>query len=158
VTISHNTTVQLSYSTAYWVSVVASIGGSATPNSNWIVAGSSISLSAAPSDGYIFLGWTGVGTNAYTGANENQTVTVTSPLTETASFRLASGTVISTGSSTSSFWSEPTSWILFAIVGLVVGLVVGLIVSRRGRTPPPMEPAPEAAPADPPADTMGGTQ
>jgi hypothetical protein len=158
VTITHNTTLQLSYATSYWVTVVGSVGGTILPASTWVVAGSSISLSAAPLDGYVFLGWTGVGTNAYSGTDENHTVTVTSPVTETASFRLASVSLSNSGGSSSSFWSQPTSWILFAIVGLVVGLVVGLIVSRRNRSPPPIEPASEAAPSDGSSDASGGSQ
>jgi hypothetical protein len=68
--------------------------GTTTPSvgDHWYEAGSVVSIGAtAPSvvDGeqYVWLGWTGTGTISYTGMNNPASVTMNSPITETASWR-----------------------------------------------------------------------
>jgi hypothetical protein len=59
---------------------------------HWYTAGSVVGISAtAPSvisgERYVWLGWTGTGTISYTGMTETPSVTMDSPITETAAWR-----------------------------------------------------------------------
>jgi sugar lactone lactonase YvrE len=82
-------------------------GGYESPQSNWFQSGSSASISATPSQGYRFTGWTGTGTASYTGPNNPATITVNSPVAETAVFEAAATSTTTT--STSSFSTASTS-------------------------------------------------
>lgn len=142
VSVTHNQTLAVTFQTYYWFSVSATAGGQATPASHWVVAGGSVLLNASPEPGYVFVGWAGTGAASYTGPNEVSTLPVSSPVSEVAMFQLASppGGPGTQSSTSSSFWGQTTTWIIFAIVGLIAGLLVGLVVTRRRRAPP-MEPA-----------------
>lgn len=150
VPVTHNSTVKLTYSTSYWVTVSAGAGGTVSAPASpagWYQSGAQLSLSATPGSGYVFLGWAGTGTSAYSGAGENQSIVVKSPVTEVASFGLAPppAKIVSQ----TSVWQSSTAWIGLAAIGLVVGALVGLLVGRRrsggnggssdgsGGTPPP---------------------
>lgn len=141
VTVTHNQTVVLSYSTSYWVAVYATAGGVVRPSSGWVTAGSSIVLNASANLGYNFGGWSGTGTGSYTGMTSETTIVVNAPITELATFVPQAPAVVVTGTSGSSFWSSPVTWAGLAVAGLLVGLVVGMLLARRGRGTPPMPPA-----------------
>ena len=133
-TVSHNQSVTLSFSTSYWVSVTANFGGSIVQPSSgaagsWISSGLTLTINASAMDGYVFLGWTGTGSGSYTGPDSTTSIPVKGPIVEVAAFGPAppAAKVV-----TSSIWTEPTTWIGLAVVGLVVGLVIGLLVGRRG--------------------------
>jgi hypothetical protein len=141
VAVAHNITNQpITFSTSYWVSVSGTFGGTTSPGSGWVTSGSSIFLNVSEDVGFNFVGWNGTGAAAYTGDVAATTVTVSSPISEVATFAPTAKTV-ATGTAGTTLWSQPTTWIALGIVGLIVGLVVGLVVSRRGgRSPPPMTP------------------
>lgn len=147
---SANQTVPVYLTTEYRLTVSSVGPGTAAPASEWVAPGTPVALSASPIGTATFLGWVGTGGGAYTGPDENVSVTLTGPSTEVASFATA---VVSTGPATasgSSLWSNPLVWAGLAIVGLVVGIGIGAVVAR-GRRPPPSSPEPPS-----PSDT-GGT-
>ena len=66
--------------------------GTVSPGSGWHDSGSVVGISAtAPStvDGerYVWLGWTGTGTISYTGMDNSASITMNSPITQTAAWR-----------------------------------------------------------------------
>ena len=141
VTVSHNQTVSVAYSTSYWVSVSATAGGTLHTQSGWVTSGGSILLNATANDGFVFVNWTCSAGPSCSSDVSTFTVRVTQPITEVASFAPSNtgGPTITTTSS--SIWSQWTTWVGLAAVGLVIGLVVGLLVSRRsGRSPPSSSP------------------
>jgi Divergent InlB B-repeat domain len=145
-TVTHNATVTLSFTASYWVSIESTPGGTVTPGNGWVNSGSSIALNATPLTGYEFNGWTGTGSSAYTGPSASESVVVSGPISESASFAPAAH-VVSTSPGSSSLWTSPTTWIGLGLVGLVIGLLVGIIVSRRGgRQPPAPYEGPDHAP------------
>src|SRR4029077_8133574 len=68
----------------------AGAGGSVSPARGWKNSGTGISISATPTNNtlksYSFSGWTGVGTGAYSGANNPASITMSAPITESAAF------------------------------------------------------------------------
>jgi len=69
------------------MSVYPSGAGSTTPSgSSWYNAGTQVQISASPNSGYIFISWSGSGSGSYTGTNNPATVTMNSPINETALF------------------------------------------------------------------------
>ena len=160
-TISANGSFAVSFSEEYLVTVVAGPGGTATPATSWVAAGTQVTITATPNATSQFLNWTGNGSGSYTGASTSTTITVNAPVTEQASFELTPTTKGTQGSGTS---SSPLMAIVLLIVLLVVGALIGLLVGRRrGASPPPPTPysgpeAPaESAPAgDPSSDGANG--
>ncbi len=82
-------TYTASFSTQYYLTTAASPagGGTVTPASGWVSAGSGVTVSAAAASGYYFAGFTG----ALSGTATPQSLTMTGPLTVTAQFA-ANGT------------------------------------------------------------------
>lgn len=79
----------IAYTPEYWVQVSASLGGSASPASQFVVSGRTITLTATPSPGYVFVDWFGTGPGSATGPQALQpTITLqpAGPLTEVAVF------------------------------------------------------------------------
>jgi hypothetical protein len=71
------------------MSVYPSGAGSTSPSgSSWYIAGSSVQISATANSGYQFASWSGVGSGSYTGTNNPATVTMNSPVNETAIFNV----------------------------------------------------------------------
>lgn len=158
VTLTANKTVDLSFSTSYWVSVSGTSGGAVRPASGWFVASASVLLSALPSAGFDFIGWAGTGSGSYTGSSQNQSVRVTAPMSEVATFQPHQVPVTSTQTSTgSSIFASPLAWAGFAAVGLLVGLVLGLLFARRRSPPAAPQPA-EEPPAQDASMPTEGTQ
>jgi hypothetical protein len=87
VSVTTGSTVNISYTSAYRVDVIAGLGGAVSnAGDHWLASGASSSYTAAPSTGYAFGGWTGTGTGSYTGSNLTASVTADGAVTETASF------------------------------------------------------------------------
>ncbi|MGP8071758.1 MAG: InlB B-repeat-containing protein [Thermoplasmata archaeon] len=88
------TTYPIAYTPAYQVVVEASTGGlvSADHSSQttifktFVASGSSVPISEAPLAGYTFAGWAGSGSGSYSGTLSSTTLTVTSPVVESASY------------------------------------------------------------------------
>jgi len=87
-TANQNTTLTLNCTPQYYLTESASpgAGGSVLPGSGWHNNTSSVTISETNSVGYIFNGWTGVGTGSYTGASTSTGITINSPITETAGY------------------------------------------------------------------------
>jgi hypothetical protein len=129
VDLTANQTIQVAYSTSYWVTVQASAGGTVAPaQSGYYASGSLVALSATPGVGYSFVGWVGTGPGSYTGTAANGNATVSGVIGETASFAL-----IAPSGGSSSFLASTTGIVVLAIVGLIVGLAVGIVVFRNRR-------------------------
>jgi len=88
-----NKTAVAVWQTQYRLTMSTNFGTtSPSVGEHWYDAGSVVPISAtAPSvvDGeqYVWLGWTGTGTISYTGTNNPDSVTMNSPITETAAWR-----------------------------------------------------------------------
>ncbi|MCI4372617.1 MAG: hypothetical protein L3K02_03110 [Thermoplasmata archaeon] len=142
--VDQNRNLQVNFTTQYSVSVSTSSGGTATPSTGWVDAGASVSLSAAASATYTFENWSGTGSGSYTGTSPTASVTVTSPVTELATFVPASSLV-----SPKSTSGGASAWLLpigLLVVLLIVGLVVGLLIGRS--RPPSGGSSTEAGPAE----------
>ncbi|BBE42429.1 InlB B-repeat-containing protein [Conexivisphaera calida] len=85
VTVDGPTTVVGTYTEQYLVQTFAdpTSGGSTSPTSEWVSAGTQVSLSASTNSGWEFYGWTGT---AGSSASNPWTITVNAPVNETASF------------------------------------------------------------------------
>jgi len=60
--------------------------GSLSPSSGWYNVGTQVQISASPNSGYKFVSWSGSGSSSYTGTNNPETITLNSPVNETANF------------------------------------------------------------------------
>jgi hypothetical protein len=127
------------FTTMYLVTITGTTGGTPGPASAWVASGSTVSLTAVAGSGYTFENWSGSGTGAYSGTSASETITVTGPVSELATF------VPSSSLAKSSSGTTPILGIGLLVVLLVIGLVVGLLIARSrppsgGRaTPPPEE-------------------
>jgi len=86
VTPTTNKTYTATFTKQYLLTMVAGTGGRVTPVSGYKNSGSVVSITATPSTGYSFNSWTGSGTGSYSGTNNPASITMNSPITETASF------------------------------------------------------------------------
>jgi uncharacterized repeat protein (TIGR02543 family) len=88
ITVSGATTIQIQYRTQYYLTmkVQPAGAGSTSPGSGWYNAGTTVAISASASRGHTFTSWTGTGAGSYTGTSRVSSVTMNSPITETASF------------------------------------------------------------------------
>jgi hypothetical protein len=129
VSVAGTTTVRVSFTPSYYVSVTGTAGGTVSPSSNgFVTVGKVVELNATPASGYRFVGWTGSGPGAYSGTDVAPAVTVSGPVTEVATFVLVPA---ASSSSSSSVWESAPVVGGLAVVGLAVGLAVGLLVFRR---------------------------
>ena len=82
-----NTTYTANFNTQYQLTMAAS-GGTVSPaNGGFYNAGQTVQISATPNSGFVLFNWTGTGNGSYDGTNNPATVTMNSPITETANFR-----------------------------------------------------------------------
>src|SRR5947207_2199743 len=81
-----NKTYTATFTTQYYLTMVAGAGGTVTPASGWKNSGAVVSIHAMPTSGYSFSNWTGSGTGSYSGTNNPASITMNGPITETASF------------------------------------------------------------------------
>ncbi len=87
-----DTTFTVNLTTQYFLTTDTGTGfGAVAPAGGWHNAGASVQISATPDPGYTFASWSGVGTGSYTGSDNPATVTMNSPVTETANW--AAGTI-----------------------------------------------------------------
>jgi hypothetical protein len=155
VTVKTNSSYEVNFTEQFLVTISWAGNGTATPTSSeWVNAGSTVPLTASADSGWQFLSWNGTGASSYTGTNATATLTVNSPVTDTASFGALP--VKSTQSATSSAGLPLAVGLL--VVLLVVGLLVGWLMVRRRRGPTasaaPVE-AWEASPSETTESTEG---
>ncbi len=92
---SSSPTATATYITQYYLTMSVDPAGSGTvnPSNGWYNAGSPVSISATANGGYSFSSWTCSGTGSYSGTANPATITMNSPITETANFVLGGGMV-----------------------------------------------------------------
>jgi alpha-1,3-glucanase-like protein/List-Bact-rpt repeat protein/HYDIN/CFA65/VesB family protein len=95
VTASTNYTYTANFTTQYYLTLTAGLGGSVSPSSGWNNSNATVSISATASNGYSFSGWSGSGSGSYSGGSNLVSVTMNGPITEAASFALIPTRVIS---------------------------------------------------------------
>jgi List-Bact-rpt repeat protein len=83
-----DSTITANFTTQYYLTIIAGAGGSVAPSNNWYNAGETPQISATPEPGRSFGSWNGSGTGSYSGSANPSTVTMSGPITETASFAL----------------------------------------------------------------------
>jgi subtilase family serine protease len=93
------TTYTANFNTQFMLTMSAGSGGTVSPASGFFNSGQPVSISAIPNTNFAFTGWTGTGTGSFTGATNPATVTMNSPITETAAFA-AVGTTLQFSSAT----------------------------------------------------------
>jgi hypothetical protein len=74
------------FATQFRLMVTNGLGGVTGPVNLWTNPGAVVNISATPSNGFAFDRWTGTGSGAYTGTANPATVTLHSPVIETAEF------------------------------------------------------------------------
>ncbi len=84
----------------FYLTMQAGTGGTATPTSSWQNAGIQIQIDATPAPNYMFSSWAGNGTGSYSGASNPATITMNGPISEVASFQLATVEITITSSPT----------------------------------------------------------
>ena len=137
VVVTSDQSVNVAFSGQYQLTVVAGAGGTATPGTEWVAQGSTVSLAATASSGYYFVGWIGSGTGNYTGSVASGTVTMSGVITETAQFAQTSNVVkVTPNGNNNNALPSYLPWAALAAL-LVVGLLAGYLMSRRGGSPPP---------------------
>ena len=75
-----------SFTTQYYLTMSHGTGGTVTPASGWKNSGGTISITATPASGYSFTNWIGSGTGSFSGTNNPASITMSGPITETATF------------------------------------------------------------------------
>ena len=81
-----NKTFTATFTTQYYLTMTKGTGGTVSPTSGWRNNGAVVSISATRATGYSFTNWTGTGTGSYSGANNPASITMSGPITETATF------------------------------------------------------------------------
>jgi hypothetical protein len=85
-----NKTYTATFTTQYFLTMSAGSGGKVSPASGWKNSGSTVSITATPTNNtlvsYSFANWTGTGTGSYSGTNDPASITMSGPISETASF------------------------------------------------------------------------
>lgn len=74
------------YDLQHYLAITATSGGTVTPMSNWLNAGSSVTLSATANRGSFFERWDGSGSGSYSGTANPVAITMNGPITQTARF------------------------------------------------------------------------
>jgi hypothetical protein len=159
VTVKANSSYEVNFTEQFLVTISWAGNGTATPTSSeWVNAGSTVTLTASPDAGWMLQSWNGTGASSYSGGELSTQLTVNSPVTDTATF-------VQIPHSASTTTTSPTAGLPLAIgllvALLVAGLLVGAVLVRARRGPPPSttsEEAWESIPSETPeGETEGGT-
>jgi uncharacterized repeat protein (TIGR02543 family) len=81
-----DTTFTVSFRPQYFLTMTAGTGGGVAPGSAWHDSAAIVPITATATTGHGFAGWTGAGTGSYTGALNPSTVTMLSPISQSAAF------------------------------------------------------------------------
>jgi Divergent InlB B-repeat domain/Calx-beta domain/Viral BACON domain/Bacterial pre-peptidase C-terminal domain len=87
------TTYTANFTTQFLLTMTAGAGGSVSPSTAFFNSGQSVNISATPNAGFSFSSWSGTGTGSFSGATNPASVTMNSPISETASFVAISKTI-----------------------------------------------------------------
>jgi len=106
-------TFTVNYRHEYYLTMILDVpgGGSLTPGSGWVEAGTVVTIRASPEAD--FQSWTGIGTGSYTGTANPAQIVMNAPITQIANFRpvmfvTMTSTTFSTTSSTSTMYGSTT--------------------------------------------------
>jgi hypothetical protein len=135
VQVASNQSLALTFQEQYWVGISAAIGGTVAGTSEWINAGSTVTVVPTPSPGWAFLGWVTQGTGTFSGST-TLSFTPSGPFNVTATFQPVTGPS-SSGSGTG-IWIGVGAFVVLAIAAAAVAVLL-----LRRREPP-------ASPAEPP--------
>jgi hypothetical protein len=86
ITPTTNATYTATFRTQYFLTMAHGTGGTVSPSSGWRNSGAAVSINAMPATGYNFGNWTGSGTGSFSGTNNPASITMSGPITETATF------------------------------------------------------------------------
>ncbi len=145
--VTANGSVDLVFTEEFLVTVVVGQGGTTSVATGWEAAGTPITLGATAQSGWRFESWNGTGTASYSGTSASTSLTLTGPITESASF----APIYAAPHASASTAGQPLALGLLA-VGLLIGLAVAVLVARRGR-PSVASDASESPGADGPSAT-----
>ena len=81
-----NRTYTANFNTQYYLAMTHGTGGTVNLASGWRGSGAAVSISATPTSGYSFTNWSGSGIGSYSGTNNPASITMSEPITETATF------------------------------------------------------------------------
>lgn len=84
-----NQTITARFDTQYRLTMTSVANGTTSPaegGTHWFNAGSAVQITGTGAAGYQFDAWAGSGTGSYTGGNNPANITMSGPITETASF------------------------------------------------------------------------
>ncbi len=82
-----NTTYSANFTSQYFLTMNANLGGTVTPASGWYNSGQNLVITGIPDINYSFNSWAGAGTGSYSGAANPRTISMGGPISETASFQ-----------------------------------------------------------------------
>ncbi len=85
-TASVNTNYTANFTTQYYLTMSAGVGGSVSPGNGWNNSSAVVNISATASNGYSFVSWSGNGSGSYSGNNSMASVAMNGPIAQTASF------------------------------------------------------------------------
>ena len=86
-TVGSGTSIGLTYQHEFYVALSASPAeGESLSGEGWVPIGETIQVSASVTRGLAFIDWTGIGQASYSGRNQTFSVSVSSPIEETANY------------------------------------------------------------------------
>jgi Pectate lyase superfamily protein len=80
------TNFTVNFTTQYFLTLNAGLGGDVSPVSMWTNSGLSLSISATPSNRFAFSSWSGTGNGSYSGGDNSTVITLNGPILENAAF------------------------------------------------------------------------
>lgn len=80
------TNLTANFTTQYYLTLNAGLGGSVMPTGRWTNSGLALSISATPSNAFSFRNWAGTGSGSYSGNANPAIITLNGPITEAATF------------------------------------------------------------------------
>jgi hypothetical protein len=82
------------FTTRYFLTMSAGLGGTVSPAGDWLDSGTLVNLTGTPSNGCSFSGWTGSGSGSYSGTNNPASIVLSGPTTELADFELIPSRIV----------------------------------------------------------------